>query len=815
MKQRNEHPTEGFTKFKIGPDDLVTVAGHKMKYAKEYRDGVVLRSANDNGNARTAAYDWEQISRLLKAGKLEIDSGHFSEQNAIARAMDVKGFELDPEKVLRARMVAEFLAQEEDDFHWKHERCHRSDEDIERFCAIFQAENQELVEEARVSMIKKGKKKLFVGPRQFRRLIERFEESELNPASMADCYPGGGSPGSTLSQEDLDFSLEFAATARTPDRPTIKFTWEEMNRENARRVEKGLPGHRIVSLTTFQRMVAEGNDFVNDVGHADSKHRVERKYFFKQQGLQVTKPLEIIEMDEHQVHLMKMLTKNRVWDHLHPDVQARIEKLGRVWLSTALDAFSRSIVGLKIVKTPNDPDTAVATLAMVAQQKDKISARLGAQTRWPQCGTPEGIHTDAGSGYVAAKFEMAAMMFSGRHRIPPSKHPHLRGRIERFFKTLNQRYIHLFSGQTFSNPLMKGEYEPAKYVHVSDEEFADLIARLIVDCYHNTKHRSLGMTPLQAWERGSQLANGSIRPPPPARKYREIFGATIKRSIGNSGIMIAGNIYSNDKLLEVRKKWYRTKLWVRLNEEDISSISVKHRRRNKWIEVPAIFKGLKGVTLTEWKETIAYIERRFGTDNEHSEEVVSEALKAVREIIALSKKRPGILVHESLEKKLKEIEAGIPANFRYSQQPEYDYGQYDDGIDHENDPEDDDDEVTATGRMKAQLAEKPQPERVLTPIPTGGNPFNPGAGMTNFDRSGFISEEARKTPRPRNAVGANGTPKTTKEPPPALPSTPASPNVETATARVDVAPLASETAPVASSRKPKQRITIVKKDADE
>ncbi|WP_171520708.1 DDE-type integrase/transposase/recombinase [Ensifer canadensis] len=706
-------------------------------------------------------------------------------------------------------MVAEFLAQEEDDFHWKHERCHRSDEDIERFYAIFQVENEELVEEARVSMIQKGKKKLFVMPRQFRRLIERFEESELNPASMADFYPGGGSPGSTLSQEDLEFTLDFAATARTPDRPTIKVTWQEMKEENARRVKEGLPGYRIVSLTTFQRMVAEGNDFLNDVGQGDSKHRVERKYFFKQQGLQVTRPLQIVEMDEHQVHVMKMFTKNRVWDRLHPDVQVRIEKLGRVWLSTALDAYSRSIVGLKIVKIPNDPDTAVATLAMVAQRKDKISALLGAQTRWSQCGTPEGVHTDAGGGYVAARFEMAVMMYSGRHRIPPSKHPHLRGRIERFFKTLNQRYIHLFSGQTFSNPLMKGEYDPAKYAHLTDEEFADLIARLIVDCYHNTKHRALGMTPLQAWERGSQLANGSILPPPPPKKYREIFGVTIKRSIGNSGIEIAGNIYSNQKLLEVRKKWYRAKLWIRLNEEDISSISVKHKRLNRWIEVPAVFKGLKGVTLTEWKETVAYIERHLGTQSEHSEEVVSAALKDVRKIIALSKNRPGILVHENLEKKLKDIEAGIPANFRYSQQPDYDYGQYDDGIDHEDDPDDDDNEETVTGRMKAQLAQKPQQERVLAPIPAGGNPFNPGAGMTNFDRSGFISEEARKTPRPRNAVGAAGTPraKTTKEPPPALPAATSAPAVETATPT-------SETASAATSRKPKQKITIVKKDAD-
>lgn len=351
-------------------------------------------------------------------------------------------------------------------------------------------------------MTKKGKKKLFVGPRQFRRLIKRFEDSELRPSSMADRYHGGGSPGSTLDQRDLEFALEFVNKARTPDAPTVLSAYILMNWENEKLKAAGKAGHRKISLSTFQRMTSEESDFVNDVGRNDTKHPVERKYLFKKRGLQVTRPLEIVEMDEHQVHLMTMLTKNGLWNYIDPSAQIKIKAMGRVWLSVALDAFSRSVVGMKILKGAPDSDAAVATLAMVAQRKDKISALLGAQTGWPQCGTPGAVHTDAGAAYVSAKFELAVMMFSGKHRIPPSKHPHLRGRIERFFRTINQSYIHLFSGQTFSNPLMKGEYDPKKYAHVTDEEFADLIARLIIDCYHNTKHRALHMTPLDAWYRG-------------------------------------------------------------------------------------------------------------------------------------------------------------------------------------------------------------------------------------------------------------------------------------------------------------------------
>ncbi|TCP80842.1 putative transposase [Rhizobium sp. PP-CC-2G-626] len=742
MGRKKRAARQGFTKYRIGPDDLVTVSGIAMRYSREYAEGVVLKSANDNG-ALVKAYDWRRIEAMLRDGWLEIDRGHFSESRAIERAVGwAKGFEADAEKTLRARMAAEFLAQETGESDWPHEICHRSDDDIERFHAIFQSENAQLVDEARLSVVRKGKKKLFVGPRQFRRLLERFEEAELDPGSMVDRYPGGGTPGSTLEKDDLDYALGFVASARTPDRPTVKSAFEAMIRDDTERMKDGKPRFRTVSQSTFQRMYNEGNDYLNDVGRSDSTHAVARKYIPKIQGLQVTRPLQVVEMDEHLVHLMKMLVKNDVFHRLHEDVQIRIRAMGRVWLSVAMDAYSRSIVGMKVLRGAPDAEAAVATLAMVAQRKDKLSALLGAQTRWPQCGTPEAVHTDAGAGYVAAKFELAAMMFTKRHRIPPSKHPHLRGRIERFFRTLNQRYIHLFSGQTFSNPLMKGEYDPEKYAHVTDEEFADLIGRLIVDCYHNTKHRGIGMTPLEAWERGSQLAGGAIAPPPSARKYREIFGATVTRSIGNSGIEIAGNIYSNSALLEIRKKWFRAKLLVRVNEEDISMISVKHRRRNAWVDVPAAFAGLKGVTLDEWRETIRYVERHLGTKKVHSEEAIATALKAVRQAIALSKQRSGILVHDSIEKKLAALESTMSPAFKYSQQQDYDYASYDDGVDHENDVLDGEDEDAAAERMRAAIATAPPPERYVQPLPAGGNPFNPGAGTASFDRSGFVSDNA-------------------------------------------------------------------------
>ncbi|WP_313602826.1 Mu transposase C-terminal domain-containing protein [Rhizobium sp.] len=735
-------PLSDYTRFHIGPDDLVKIHGRELRYARAYgNEGVILRGVRSNTDAVTKVLYYPVIADLFSQGKLEIISGYFSERAAIDRARKVEPFEMLPEETLRAVMVSKFISQELD-IDEPAERYHRSDRDLAEFMAIFAVENEELVEEARRSLLLKGKEKVFLSPRQFRRLLTRFEDSCLDPLSMASRNDGRARMGSTFSQKDIAFHLKFVEKYRTPDQNTMKECWEEMRDENDRRMREGLTTYRLPSLTTFQRLVKEGNDFLNEAGRSRNRERIERKYAFAKQGLQVTRPLQVVEMDDKEVDLVVMFTKNELWDRLHDDVKKKIVDIGRVNICVALDAYSRSVLGMKIIKGAPTAASAVDTLAMVAQNKDHISALVGAVTGWPQCGTPEAIHTDAGSNFVSGRFELSVMLFSGRHRIPPSKHPHLRARLERFFRTINQRYTPLFSAQTFSNPLMKDEYDSKKYVHLTEEEFAALLVRLIVDCYHNTKHRSLGMTPLEAWYRGSQFGNGGIMPPPDAETYRGIFGITLSRSIGNTGIYIAGNIYSSHKLLEVRKKWFRAKLIVRLNEQDIGSISVKHRRLNSWIEVPAVFDGLKGVTLAEWRETVRYLEGRFGTAAPLNQEVVRKGIAKAKKTISLSKKREGIFVHKDPDKWIEEIESEMSPNFGYSQDTEYDYGSYDDGKDDFSDPRD-----MWWNDLKAGSlpADEPFKDSTLPDIDETSEDYADDEVDEDrvFDNTGFASDEER------------------------------------------------------------------------
>ncbi|GAC1043314.1 transposase [Rhizobium sp. No.120] len=758
MNIANRPSSSAFTKFAIEPDDLVTVYGHPMRLVGQSGENVILQSITGNLKAKPRSYSWQLISKFLGMGKLEIEKGHFGVPAEIKRSQREACPGLEPETVLRARMVSEFLAQEygEDNIN---EIAHRSRNDIERFMAVFKLENAALIQEARHSIEKKGKGKLFVSPRQFLRLVKKFEDGHLQPESLADRRAGRSGSGSTFTRDELTFQLRFADEYRTPDKKTIKQCWLDMHLANRTLIKQGQPSYRLPSLSTFRRLVKEGNDFLNEAGQSTNVERIKRKYDFKQRGLQPDRPLQIVEMDEHEFDLMVLCTKNGIWNYLHPEVRARIEKIRRAWICVALDAFTRSVCGMKILRGSPDASSAVATLAMVARTKDKIAASVGALTEWPQCGTPEAIHTDAGAGFVSAKFELACMMFTGTHRIPPSKHPHLRARVERFFKTLNQRYIHFFQGRTFSNPLLKDQYDSTKHATITDEELSDLLVRLIVDCYHNTKHRSLGMTPLEAWYRGSQLAKGAVAPPPSAREYREAFGATLTVKIGTAGIEILGNIYSSPKLLEIRKKWFDSTLIVRMSDEDISTISVKHKFLHKWIDVPAVFTGLKGTTLEEWGETVRYLKETFPGGHEHSQQTVMQAMAAVKEVIRKSKSRPGVILHTPLEEKIARYQE-TANSFHYNQRQEYDYGQYIGTVETSDDKLEEFFDDGFEAAVFNEDSENPLLGTDVSRMFEKADPFAPEDG--SFDRSAFVSDAKRLLPPDQRADDENSTTRRSK-----------------------------------------------------
>lgn len=717
---------KNYTQYAFGPDDRYHHKGRYWTYLDKAPDGIVIASEPDGLERQTIPLSHARISELVRAGEFECDADHYSARNSIIRSAQEAVADLPPIVMFRARMISEFLAAEEDVWDLG-EECTRSDESIQRFMDRFVLANRNAIPPA------KGKRKAIVSPRHFRRLVRAYEAMGLHPAALVPKHRGRVAETPTYTTEELQFHQKFALKYQSKDRPTKKDCWDQMHEANDRRREKGLPEYRLPALRTFQRIVADLGDYSNEWTRSGDPDRVARKFAIARKGLRVDRPLQIVQMDEHKINVVRLLVRNGIWDFLHPEVKAKLEDKKRVWLSVAIDVYSRSILGAKLLFGAPNAAAAVATLAMVARPKDLEAQSAGTLCEWPQCGTPDEITTDAGSSYVSNEFQNAVFMFTGKHSVPASKHPYLRAVMERFFRSLNQRYIHLLSGQTFENVLLKDQYDSAAHAHITDEQLADLLVRLIVDCYHNTKHRGLwGATPLQAWYIGSQVGKGTVKIAPTKARYGEIFGIVMRRKISNYGITILGVRYSSLELQALRDRWFHAELDVKLNDRDLGSIFVKHWSQNKWMEVPAVFEDVKGMRLLEWLRFVIMMKKRFGTQAKHTQEFVRQQLAMTRELAEESRRDAGILAPTPTEKEVKRYERATVNGFKFDQTRETDRG----------------DEPAARGRRKKKAS-----------------PFGPPVTDADEATAAALAAEARETsdtvldansPAPRSSKKARG-----------------------------------------------------------
>lgn len=183
---------------------------------------------------------------------------------------------------------------------------------------------------------------------------------------------------------------------------------------------------------------------------------------------------------------------NQIWqaDHMLLDIlilQDNTEKSARPWLTIIIDDHSRAIAGYELsFSAPSAIKTALGLRQAIWRKQEP---------QWSIYGIPDTLYTDHGSDFTSKHIEQVCIELKINLIFSNIGEPRGRGKIERFFLTLNQLLISELSGYVKSkNPI-------AKYTLA---ELNTLIRKFIIE-YNQRIHPSIKATPKEKWEHSGFL----------------------------------------------------------------------------------------------------------------------------------------------------------------------------------------------------------------------------------------------------------------------------------------------------------------------
>lgn len=249
---------------------------------------------------------------------------------------------------------------------------------------------------------------------------------------------------------------------------------------------------------------------------------------------------------------------NEIWqaDHTPLDIVLVTEKgdSQKPWLTSIIDDYSRVICGYYLsFEAPCSINTALALHQAIWRKRDP---------KWQICGIPGIFYTDNGSDFKSDHIKQVAadLKIQLKNSIPGK--PQGRGKIERFFSTVNQLLLMNLPG-----------YCPPQYPYpkakLTMEEFIPLFERFIIDEYHQRNHSSINTSPINRW-----IDKGFLPQLPESLKQLDLLLLTVvkSRKVHRDGIHFQNLTYIESTLAS----YVNEDVMIRYDPRDLTEIRVYH-----------------------------------------------------------------------------------------------------------------------------------------------------------------------------------------------------------------------------------------------
>jgi putative transposase len=477
-----------------------------------------------------------------------------------------------------------------------------------------------------------------------RKWCKKLVGANMNPLVLRDMTRYCGNHGPHLKPEEYAFVARFAARAATPEKPKAPALWDQMSaaiaEDNKRRANRPLltvPSEKrlrqeIKAISDFDMMAGqEGVDIAKNYFRAVTVGQSD-----------VIRPLQRVEFDEWDTHLHVLAIMTGVWETWTDQQKADAETV-RLVLCLAIDVATECVVGMSLARTPS-PENAARCLEMAVSDKQPYADAVGALTPWDMQGTHETGAADAGSSFANEDIRAKNVDLGVKFMTTVAGLPWLRGKAERVFRSIDDKFVAMFAGRTFGNVVEKGEYDSEGNACLAIDEYAEALVRYKIDHYHNHPHDGLGgQTPRTRWlDRSEEFG---VDPPPDDHLRRVVFGAKLSPMLGPHGLRVLGIDYNSDELNELFRQDGHVRVDVKVDLMNLGAITAKIGESaedgEQWVIVdgpPELFR----VTAKDWIAVWDDLQTRNKAVNAITREILDETMSYLMEVGRIARERRNI-----------------------------------------------------------------------------------------------------------------------------------------------------------------------------
>jgi putative transposase len=326
---------------------------------------------------------------------------------------------------------------------------------------------------------------------------------------------------------------------------------------------------------------------------------------------------------------------------VHKNGQAR---LGRPWLTAIIDRYSRLIIGFAISFARPSWLSVMEALWVAVLPKDDFLASLGGgfKFEWDCFGVPDCLYCDNGPEFRSTSMKVTEAVLNMRIIDVAPARPDLKGKIERWFRTLNEDLVHSQPGTTFSNPHKRLQSDSVGNASLTLADVNWIIARWIVDIYNQRRHSGTGDVPAERWKKG--MAEFGAKPPPPKELIAPLVGMVVTRKLRREGVRYNKLRWNSNAFQALRNRiGTSVDALIRVDPLDIRHAYILDEETGNWVEGDLLAETeVEKLTLSQYEHLRQKLDSEDVFDDARALKM-AQASQDIRDFVDGRKKSAGIV----------------------------------------------------------------------------------------------------------------------------------------------------------------------------